>query len=217
MSNSVLILGESGTGKSSSLRNLDSTTTYVLNVLDKPLPFKKSKKKYNTELKNYYATDDYLKIIEVIKGINQHRPDIKTLIIDDFQYIMASEFMNRALERGYDKFSEMANHVWTIIRTLIKTRDDLYTFVLCHSDIDSQGKSKIKTIGKLLDEKITLEGMFTNVLHTQILDGKYVFLTQGDAQHLAKSPAGMFSQAIIDNDLKLVLDCMYEYNNDEEE
>lgn len=217
MSNSVLILGESGTGKSSSLRNLDSQTTYVLNVLNKPLPFKKSKKKYSPELKNYYATDNYLKIIEVITGVNEKRPDIKTLIIDDFQYIMASEFMNRALERGFDKFSEMANHIWTIIRTLIKTRDDLYTFVLSHSDIDSQGKSKIKTIGKLLDEKITLEGMFTNVLHTQILDGKYVFLTQGDAQHLAKSPAGMFKHAVIDNDLQLVLECMYEYNNDEEQ
>lgn len=211
MSNATLVIGQSGTGKSTSLRNLDSKSIFILNVLDKPLPFRGYKSRYNSELKNYYATDDWVKLCEYIRAINERRPEIKTLIIDDFQYLLANEFMKRAMERGFDKFTDIAQHAWMVIKTLTSTRPDLYCFVLSHSDSDATGKVKCKTIGKMLDDKITLEGMFTVVLHSMIVDEQYKFLTQNDGVHLAKSPLEMFDDKLIDNDLQVVREKMIEY------
>lgn len=211
MSNATLIIGQSGTGKSTSLRNLDYKCTFILNVLDKPLPFRGYKAHYNSENKNYYATDDWAKLCEYIRAIDERRPEIKTLVIDDFQYLLANEFMRRALEKGFDKFSDIAQHAWMVIKTLTSTRSDLYCFVLSHSDSDGLGKVKCKTIGKMLDDKITLEGMFTIVLHSLLVDDKYMFLTQNDGTHLAKSPLDMFDDKYIDNDLQIVMDKMKLY------
>lgn len=216
MSNTTLIIGESGTGKSSSIRSLDPESTFIINVLDKPLPFRRSRHKYNEELHNYIPTDNYQKILQYIKAIDTRRPEIKVLILDDFQYVMANEFMTRATEKGFDKFSEMANHAWLIIKELTQTRDDLYCFVLCHSDTDNTGRVKCKTIGKMLDDKITIEGMFTSCLHTQIIDGRFMFLTQNNGTHLAKSPQGMFPENLMENDLKQILEFMHDYNNNGE-
>ena len=102
MSNTVLILGQSGSGKSTSIRTLDPETTFILSILDKPLPFRGYKKKYNAELKNYYSTDDYRAILSYIKAIDERRPEITTLVIDDLFYLMSNEFMNRVMERGFD-------------------------------------------------------------------------------------------------------------------
>lgn len=215
MSNATLIIGQSGTGKSTSLRNLDHKSTFILNVLDKPLPFRGYKSKYNSELKNYYATDDWVKLCEYIRAIDERRPEIKTLIIDDFQYLLANEFMKRASERGFDRFTDIAQHAWMVIKTLTSTRPDLYCFVLSHSDTDSQGKVKAKTIGKMLEDKITLEGMFTVCFHSMIVDDQYKFLTQSDGVHLAKSPLGMFDDKLIDNDLNLIIPIMQDYFNEE--
>lgn len=217
MSNTVLVIGPSGSGKSTSLRNLDPTSTFIINVLDKPMPFKGHGKNYvsiangNEEKGNYYATDDWDKIIRCIKLIDKKRPDIKTLIIDDLQYIMANEFMRRATEKGYEKFTEMAQHIWEIINNLASTRNDLFSFVLCHSEIDSLGVSKVKTIGKLLDDKITLEGMFTCVFHSKIDNGAYKFMTQSDGFHIAKSPLGMFDEILVDNDLSIIREKISSY------
>lgn len=216
MSNTTLIIGESGSGKSSSLRNLNPKDTFVINVLNKPLPFKGFKNKYNPEAKNYLASDDYIQILSYIKAINERRDDIKILIIDDFQYVMGNEFMNRATEKGFDKFSEIANHAWLIIKALISTREDLYCFVLSHSDTDQNGRMKCKTIGKMLDDKITLEGMFSVILHSQVVEGKYQFLTQNNGTHIAKSPIGMFEDIYIDNDLEVIQQQIESYFNDEE-
>ncbi len=207
MSNTSLIIGESGTGKSTSLCNLDPKETFIINVLDKPLPFKGYKKNYtpltgwDDMIGNYYASDDYQKIINCIKFINTKRPEIKNLVIDDWQYTMCNEFMRRATENGFAKFTEIGQHAWMIIKSLTDCRNDLYCFVLSHSDTDSNGKYKCKSIGKMLDEKITIEGMFTVVLHTQVMDGQYRFLTQNDGSHIAKSPMGMFDEMYIPNDL----------------
>lgn len=214
MSNSILVLGESGAGKSTSIRNLNPKETYIINVLDKPFPFRGYKKMYGKDYKNYHSTSDYREISKCIHWVNTQRPDIKTLILDDFQYVMATEFMDRAMEKGYDKWSELGKHVWDIFNLLISTRPDLYTFVLTHSDTDAAGKHKIKTLGKLLDEKVTLEGMFTVILHSKIIDGRYVFINQNDGIHLAKSPMGLFADKIIDNDLQYVLTNLYEFNDD---
>jgi hypothetical protein len=215
MANITLVIGESGTGKSTSIRNLDPKETVIINVLDKPLPFKSAlenyKKKTSDQKGNYFSTDNYSKIISAINHISVNDLSIKNIIIDDFQYVMANEFMRRATERGFDKFTEIAQHAWQIIDSAAKARSDLFVFILSHSDEDNSGKIKCKTIGKMLDDKITIEGMFTTVLHSIVSDGGYKFLTQNDGSHIAKSPMGMFSQDFIDNDLYFVKQKMSEY------
>lgn len=219
MSNTVLILGASGSGKSSSLRNLEPSSTFVISVLDKPLPFKGYKKHYKPikgwdDLEgNYYASDDWIRIMKCIDMVNKLRLDITCLVIDDLQYILANEFMRRSHEKGYEKYSEMANHYWQVINSTNSCRDNLITFFLSHNEIDNSGHSKVKTIGKLLDEKITIEGLFSTVLHTQVVDGKYLFLTQNDGVHCCKSPIGMFEEPAIENDLSFVIERINEYFN----
>lgn len=216
MANGVLIIGESGTGKSTSIRSLNPKETFIINVLDKPLPFKGFRKSYSQWNRenlngNYCATDDYLAIEKVIQYINKNMPHIKNLIIDDWQYTMGNEFMRKADEKGFDKFTKIGMHGWKIIDDALKCRPELNVFVLSHSDIDANGRSKPKTIGKMIDEKITLEGMFTTVLHTVVENGSYRFLTQNDGSRMAKSPMDMFEDKFIDNDLGFVAEKMKEY------
>lgn len=215
MGNATLILGESGSGKSTSLRNLDHSKTVIINVLDKPLPFKGYRAKYNVTLKNYSSTDNTETILRSIKKVNDERPEITTLVIDDFQYVLANEYMRRASEIGYRKFTDIGSNAWKIIKALTETRDTLDCFILTHNAIDLDGKSKIKTIGKMLDEKVTLEGMFTVILHTIIKDGVYKFLTNSDGVHMSKSPLGMFNDLLIDNDLLSVKEIINNYNLEE--
>lgn len=219
MANTVLIMGQSGTGKSTSITTLDSSETFIINVIDKPLPFRGFKKKYipcadKAMVGNYCATDRFELITRIIKIVNENRPDIKNLIIDDFQYIMCNEFMRRSKERGYDKFTEIGHNAWSILRDLGACREDLDCFVMSHSELDNDGRYKFKTIGKMLDDKITVEGMFTIVFHTTIIDGKYKFITENDGVHIAKSPRGMFESKYIDNDLQGVKKLMNEYYED---
>lgn len=218
MSNTSLIIGESGTGKSTSIRNLDPSETFIINVLNKPLPFRGYKNSYTKvspdgATGNYYASTNYDHIQLVIKKVDLKRPDIKTLILDDFQYLMADEFMSRCMERGYDKFAEMGNHAYQLLKMLPTLREDLDIFILTHSEANESGKMKVKTIGKMLDEKVTIEGMYAMVLQTELTDGKYNFITQGDARHIAKSPMGMFDQRNIPNDLAFVKERMNHYFN----
>jgi hypothetical protein len=220
MSNATLIIGESGSGKSTSLRNLNPSETFIINVLDKPLPFKGFKRNYTKVTKenpqgNYISSDKHETIIKFIDAVNLRHPEFKNLVIDDFQYTMCNEFMNRATERGFDKFTEIGQHAWLIIKKLTELREDLNCYVLSHSDLDDNGKLKFKTIGKLLDDKVTVEGMFTVVLHTVIKDGRYLFLTQNDGVRIAKSPMGMFKDKYIGNDLNYVNECLYSYANDD--
>lgn len=222
MSNTVLVIGQSGSGKSTSLRNLDPKTTFIINVLDKPLPFRGFKKSYKAITKenktgNYYTTHDWAMVVRCIDMVNKERPDITTLVIDDWQYILSYEFIKRASEKGFDKFSDLANHGWSTMNACTTgTRPSLTTFILAHSDMDQMGRSKLKTIGKMLDEKITLEGLFTTVLHSRIVDGDYMFQTQDDGDFLAKSPMGMFEEFLIPNDLLVVKEAVENYFSDEE-
>jgi hypothetical protein len=217
LSNSLLIIGASGSGKSSSIRMLDSTTTFVISVLDKPLPFKAYKKNYipikgwNDTEGNYFASDDWTRIIKCIHMVNENRPETTVLVIDDLQYVLANEFMKRSSERGFDKYSELAMHYWSIIKTAMACRDDLLSIFISHNEIDNLGKSKIKTIGKLLDEKITIEGMFTTVLHSMVMDGEYSFMTRTDGFHTCKSPLDMFDSQFIENDLLFIKNKIKEY------
>lgn len=196
----VFILGHSGTGKSTSLRNFKSSEILHINVMSKPLPFK-------GRFAETYNGDDYK---EIAKAIN--KTDKKTIVIDDAQYLMANEFMRRSSELGYQKFTDIANNFWTLINGI--TNDlpfDVIVYFLMHTDTDDNGNEKAKTIGKLLDEKICIEGMSSIVLKTAVKDGVYTFLTQNNGHDTVKSPLGMFKTYEIDNDLKAVDKTIREY------
>ena len=189
----IYILGQSGTGKSSSLRNFKSDEILLINVISKPLPFKGA-------FVETYNGDNY---VEIVKAIN--KTDKKTIVIDDAQYLMANEFMRRSSEIGYQKFTDIANNFWNLINGItLDLPADVIVFILMHTDTDENGKEKAKTIGKMLDEKICIEGMSSIVLKTTVKDGLYSFATQNNGRDTVKSPLGMFKTFEIDNDLKEV-------------
>jgi hypothetical protein len=216
MKKAVLIIGESGTGKSTSIRTLPPEETFIINILDKPLPFRGSQKQYTNLSEdgltgNYYAPSSRKSLLKTIDLVNLYRPEIKYLIVDDFGYTITNQFMRSALEKGYDKFSKLAVNAWELLNILTSLRDDLIVFIMMHSDIDKQGKSKPKTIGKMLDDHVCIEGKFSIVLHSICEDGNYGFLTNNNGLYMAKSLMGMFNQPIIENNLKFVADNINEY------
>lgn len=227
---SICICGESGSGKSTSIRNLDPKETFIIATIAKPLPFRGWKKNYtkfviDKETKelhgNYYVNDKSDNIIKIMKLVSSKMPYIKTLIVDDLQYTMAFEFVDRASEKSYDKFNEMAQHMLNIFRTTFELRDDLTVVFLTHSEnvgTEIDPKYVLKTLGKLLKEKVTTEGLFTCMLFTEVnFDEdvpKYQFITNNDGKCIAKSPMGMFDELKIDNDLKKVIDIVKQYNEE---
>ena len=198
----AFVLGRSGTGKSYSLRNFDPNEVEIINVQGKILPFKGAGKF------NLINTDDADAIVDEIKAAAKK---YKRIVVDDFQYVMANEFMRRSAEKGYDKFTEIGRHAWDIANVVRELPNDVIVYVMCHTDTDQEGFERLKTIGKLLDDKIVLEGMSTIVLKTSVSDGKYYFLTQNNGKDTTKSPAGMFPTYAIENDLKYVDDKIRNY------
>ena len=196
----VLILGESGTGKSASMRNFKRDEVAVINVAGKPLPFK-------SDLPTY-TTDSYPKIVRALSEMKA-----PSAVIDDAQYLLANEFMRRSGEMGYQKFTDIAKNYWSLIAETVSKNlpANKIVYFLSHIDRDQDGHEKCKTIGKLLDEKITVEGLFTIVLKTHVEDGKYTFFTQNSGTDTVKSPIGMFAESQIDNDLKMVDDTIRAY------
>lgn len=194
----VMVYGQSGTGKSTSLRNFKPEDVCIVNVSGKPLPFKNKHKTFNT--------DDYMSIETAIK-----KAPAKSIVIDDATYLMTGEYMRTAKVTGYQKFTDLALNYYTLVKTAAALPDDRIVYFLGHSDIDNNGNEKFKTIGKLLDEKITLEGMFTIVLKTVVTDGKYQFSTRNSGQDTVKTPMGMFNEPLIDNDLAAVDKAIRDY------
>lgn len=195
----VLILGESGSGKSASMRNFKPGEIGIINVSGKPLPFRNNLKTVNTD-----SYEDIVKTIIAAKA--------KALVIDDAQYLMANEFMRTAKVTGYQKFTDLALNFWKLIQVVINNLPpDKIVYFLAHVERDANGNEKMKTIGKLLDEKITIEGLFTIVLKTVVQDRHYQFATQTNGQDTVKTPMGMFSDLLIENDLKMVDSTIREY------
>ena len=195
----VLVLGESGSGKSASLSNFEPEYVSIFNVAAKPLPFKKKLPKK--------ATSDYAVIMD---GISKSQK--KAFVIDDSQYLMCFESFSRAKETGFGKFTDFALHFYNLVQFVIRqTPPDVIVYFLHHVEADSNtGKVKAKTMGKMLDSQLTLEGLFSIVLMC-VTDGKkHSFITQSDGFTTAKSPMDMFP-ATIDNDLKSVDQTIREY------
>lgn len=194
----VLILGESGSGKSASLRNFKEGEVGIINVSSKPLPFKTKLTTYNS--------DNYMQIEQVIK-----KAKAKSIVIDDAQYLQANEYMRTAKTQGYQKFTDIALNFWSLFQMIIKELpDDVIVYFLAHIETDANGKEKFKTIGKMTDN-YSVEGMCTIVLKTLVEDGKYYFTTQTNGYDTVKSPIGMFESVKIENDLKAVDGKIREY------
>lgn len=198
MAKKVLIIGESGTGKSASMRNFKEDEILVINVANKDLPFRGHYEQI--------ATDEYRTIKKAIQNTKK-----KVIVIDDCQYLMANEFMRRATEKGFEKFTEIAQNYWELQQTINALPDDVIVYEMSHLDRDQNGNEKVKTIGKLLDEKITVEGMFSIVLKTVVTDGRYFFQTQNSGHDTCKSPIGLFKDFMVENDLKAVDTAIREY------
>lgn len=196
----VLIMGESGSGKSASMRNCKGEEFGVFNVYGKPFPFKNENNLKKLDNAGY---NDIMRVLAKEK--------MMSYIIDDSQYLMAFEMFNRAKEKGFDKFTDLAVHFKVLIDFIVKNlSNDIIVYFLHHVEKSDAGKLKAKTIGKMLDEKITLEGLFSIVLYCENTENTYKFITQGNGLTTAKSPMGMFDGEI-DNDLVVVDNTIREY------
>lgn len=199
----VLVLGESGSGKSTSLRNFDVSEVGVFNVAGKPLPFKKKL--------NVCNNAGYDTILKVLK-----EPNLKRYVIDDSQYLMAFESFDHAKETGYGKFTNMALNFKNLISHIIqRTPEDCIVYMLHHTELAEDGKIKAKTLGKMLDNQLTVEGLFSIVLLCQAEGSEHYFITNSDGTNPAKTPMEMFEMRI-DNDLKFVDETIREYYGMEE-
>lgn len=197
----VLVLGESGSGKTASLRNFKKEDIGILNVASKPLPFRNVNGLVSVNKATY----------PMIKSAVTS-PNRLSYVIDDAQYLMAFESFDKANITGYGKFTEMAKNYEEMLRTIQEdTAPDTIVYVMQHVETDDTGKVKAKTLGKMLDQQLTIEGLFSIVLLAKADERKHYFITQSDGTNPCKSPMGMFEEIEIDNDLKMVDDTIREY------
>ena len=195
----ILIMGESGSGKSTSIRNLKNAG--VINVYGKPLPFKEVSS--GLKIINEKNCDAITKIIETAKT--------NIIIIDDFQGVLVTQFMDRAKELGYQKFTDMALGYYNVIKKVQSIPENKRVYFMSHTDVDQKGYEKVKTIGKLLDDKITVEALFTIVLKTCVKEKEYYFQTHNSGYDTVKSPMGMFQDDFVPNDINAVDSVICDY------
>lgn len=202
----VLIIGKSGAGKSTSMRNFTNENIGIINVLGKPLPFRNDLKPF--------TTDDYGKVTEVIT-----KAKVKSLVVDDSGYLITNMFMRGHSTAGtgnaiFGFYNVVGDSFWHLIQHVIHNLPpEKIVYFMMHEDKNENGDIKPKTIGKILDEKVCLEGMFTIVLRATTSNDKHIFKTKSDGFDVAKTPIDMFGETEIDNDLKFVDDTIREYYN----
>jgi hypothetical protein len=227
MAQSVLVIAESGSGKSTSIRNLDPKETAIINIANKPLPFKGWKSKYTTLDKsnpsgNLVSVSSGPGVYKTMVHVSEKMPHIKNLVIDDWQYMSSFEYFDKANEKGYDKFTQIAANLAQVAKLPKDLREDLTVFFLTHSedstDVNGNRKVKAKTVGKMIDNALTLEGLFSIVLFGKVRkqdDGTllYGFETQNNGENTCKSPMEMFEEEFIPNDLQYVRDAIQAYEN----
>ena len=201
----VLIMGKSGSGKSTSLRNFKKDELGLINVLKKPLPFKG---KFDSTIE----TDDYATIMKAVATTEK-----KVIVIDDAGYLITNHFMRKHSASGggnsvFTLYNELGDHFWTLIEFIKnKVSEDKIVYLMMHENTDDSGDVKPKTIGKLLDEKVCIEGMFTIVLRAMVDNDRHYFKTQSDGSDVCKTPIDMFEKKEIDNDLKMVDETIRKY------
>ena len=209
MSIATLILGSSGSGKSTSLRNLDPEKTLLIQCIKKPLPFRAAGWKTRITIKsegNVIQTHDPV-LIE--KCLRQSKAEI--VVIDDYQAVLINELLERSSEKGYDKFTDIAKSAWNVFNAAGDLAENRRVYILAHTQTDENGQIRMKTVGKMVDSMIVPEGYFTIVLRTDVVNGNYKFLTQTNGQDCSKSPMGMFADTHIDNDLKVIDEAIQEF------
>ena len=194
----VLIIGKSGSGKSASLRNFKKDEIAIANVLGKPLPFK-------SDL-DAPKVDDYNVILKAIE-----KTDKKVIVIDDAGYLLTNEFMNKSSVKGYDKYNELANNFWNLINGIKNIDGGKTVYLIMHEDQDEFGNVKPKTIGKLLDDKVNIQGIFTICIRAMYENNNYIFRLKTNGQDCVKTPIGMFDSEEMENDLKIVDEKIREY------
>lgn len=201
----VLIIGKSGSGKSASLRNcVDNDNFSVINVIDKPFPFRGHVKSA--------STDDYQKVMRWLSGAKT-----QSIVIDDAGYLITNMFMRGHANAGtgngvFAFYNKIGDHFWNLIEHIKNAvPKEKIVYVIMHEDTDDFGNIKPKTIGKLLDEKVSIEGMFTIVIRCIVENGKHYFVTQSSGNDVAKTPMGMFDELLIDNDIVAVDAAIREY------
>lgn len=226
MSNFAIILGDTGCGKSTSIKSLNPKETVIINVLGKRLPFKGSNSMYNAENKNLFVMSDYNSVLNMLDAINKNAPHVKNIVLDDAVYIMRLEFFDRSKEKSYDKYNELADHFRKIIAKCGSLRNDINVFMLLHiENVESDGSLvgyKSASVGKLLDKMYNpLESVSVTLFAQPKYDEKgiptYGFYTHkmrvGGVELPCKTPEGMFEEDFISNDLQYVVDKMNEYYN----
>ena len=219
MAEKTLILAKSGSGKTTSLQNLDFNKSIIIQAIAKRLPFENGRnwKLWDKESQtgSRYVTRDLLKM----KPFMQKMADVgkKIIVIDDFVYTMAGKVMDDIDDKGYDKWTELAKEVYDLFEFIDTLPEDVRVYIMTHVDEDVNGNLKMKTAGKLLENLITPEGMFNTVFGASFEGGKYKFKTNKDrGSEPFKSPMGMFTDLLIDNDLKTIDDRLVEYYGIEE-
>lgn len=215
MSKVIGIMGESGSGKTTAMRNLDPETTFYIDCDKKGLSWKGWRDQYSVEKKNYMVTDYVHVVQKVLTGISEteEAAHIKTVVIDTLNGLMVADEVRRMKEKGFDKWQDLAQCVWQLLDSLYSFRDDLTIIVLCHSQTQKEDDgytfTRIKTSGKKLD-KLNVESKLTTVLYALCKDGKYIFKTHAD-NSTAKTPLGAFEEDEIENDITKVLDALKDY------
>ena len=223
----ILVIGESGSGKSHSLRNLNHEETFIFSTHKDKLPFKGARKKYTIKSDsnpkgNVIVTQDFSFIKKGLKAINDESKydHISNVVIDDFQNLMINDLVTKSSRKDWDKWNELVKEVWELIKLASYMRPDLNIIILSHATKNDDGFMRMKTVGKMLDDKIYVEGLF-DVVALASYDKNYKFVLRGKGTSTAKFPDDMKKEYQlpdeIDNDVSLLLKSLEAYSNDLEE
>ena len=230
MSNVICLAGLSNTGKSTSLKYLEPSETFIVSCTNKQLQIPGFRKKYikvsiedNKLVGNWLVSNDYARIAKILKVVSQSRPDIKTVVIDDLNYLLSNEIMNSAEEKGFEKFTRQAKNYYDIINNAQNLRDDLTVVMISHiinDGTDMEPFWKLYTSGKMLDKTVNLDGLFSYIIYTDKYvdendEVQYRFMTKTNGNDTCRSVAGCFANKYIEPNMKLVIDTINKFESGE--
>ena len=230
MSNVICLAGLSNTGKSTSLKYLEPSETFIVSCTNKQLQIPGFRKKYikvsiedNKLVGNWLVSNDYARIAKILKVVSQSRPDIKTVVIDDLNYLLSNEIMSSAEEKGFEKFTRQAKNYYDIINNAQSLRDDLTVVMISHiinDGTDMEPFWKLYTSGKMLDKTVNLDGLFSYIIYTDKYvdendEVQYRFMTRTNGNDTCRSVAGCFADKYIEPNMKLVIDTINKFESGE--